>query len=392
MPWSQTSPMDQKLLFISAYLKQRRSVVELADDFQISRKTAYKWINRYLEEGPTGLEDQSKAAFQVHNATPPKILEALLEVRKHHRSWGAGKILRIVRGNHPAWDLPVRATVCDILKRHGLTRKTKKRRKLIPPGKPATSILHPNDLWTGDFKGHFKTRDGLYCYPLTVVDAYSRRILACQAFLSPNFRQTKAVFARLFKEFGLPNRIRTDNGAPFASTALSRLSTLSAWWIQLGIHPELIEPGKPQQNGSHERMHKTLKAEATKPPAGDQKAQQRKFNVFTEEFNNVRPHEALGQETPSSVYKLSKRKMPKRIPDIRYPKHFEIRYVSANGCIRWKSQWVRVTSTLKGHYIGLEEVDDGIWSVYFSNLRLGYYHEKTNRIEDDLGRYYRTFH
>ena len=260
------------------------------------------------------------------------------------------------------------------------------------PGKPATSILHPNDLWTGDFKGHFKTRDGLYCYPLTVVDAYSRRILACQAFLSPNFKQTKAVFTRLFKEFGLPNRIRTDNGAPFASTALSRISTLSAWWIRFGIRPELIEPGKPQQNGSHERIHKTLKAEATKPPAGNQKAQQRKFNVFTGEFNNVRPHEALGQETPSSVYKLSKRKMPKKLPDIRYPKHFEIRYVSANGCIRWKSQWVRVTSTLKGHYIGLEEVDDGIWSVYFSNLRLGFYHEKTNRIEDDLGRFYRTFH
>jgi len=197
---------------------------------------------------------------------------------------------------------------------------------------------------------------------------------------------------RLFKENGLPNRIRSDNGTPFASTAIARLSQLSVWWIRLGIYPELIEPGKPQQNGSHERMHKTLKAEATRPPAGNLKAQQRKFNTFREEFNTVRPHESLNQETPASMYTRSKRKMPKRLPEVEYPNHFEIRYVSANGCIRWNSAWVRLSSALKDQYIGLESVDDGIWNVYFSKLRLRFFHERSNRIEDSQGRFRRKKH
>lgn len=389
MPWSHSSPMDQKLLFISAYLKQSRSVVDLADDFQISRKTAYKWINRYLLDGPAGLEDQSKAAFQVHNATPPKVVEAILATRRQHRSWGAKKILKILRGKHPTWDLPARATICDILKRHGLTRKTRKRRKISHPGKPTRPVLHPNDLWCVDFKGQFKTRDGLYCYPLTVTDAYSRVLLACQGLLAPTFKPVRTIFTRLFKEYGLPNRIRSDNGTPFASTAIGRLSQLSVWWIRLGITPELIEPGKPQQNGSHERMHKTLKAEATRPPAGNLKAQQRKFNVFREEFNTLRPHESLNDETPASRYEKSKKEWQEKLPPVEYLKHFEIRYVSANGCIRWNSAWVRVSSALKDQYIGLESVDDGIWNVYFSNLRLGFFHERRLRIEDSQGRFKR---
>jgi transposase InsO family protein len=366
--------------------------VDLAEDFQISRKTAYKWINRYLQEGPAGLDDRPRTAFQVHNATPQKIIDGILATRKLHRSWGAKKILKVLRGKYPTWDLPARATVCDILKRHGLTRKTRNRRKLSHPGKPTQPIRYPNDLWTVDFKGQFKTRDGVYCYPLTVTDAYSRVLLACQGLLAPTFKQVKAIFTRLFKEYGLPIRIRSDNGAPFASTAIARLSQLSVWWIRLGIIPELIEPGKPQQNGRHERMHKTLKAEATRPPAGNLKAQQRKFNTFRDEFNTVRPHEALNQETPASMYMKSPRKMPMKIPLVEYPKHFEIRYVSANGCIRWNSGWVRVSSALKDHYIGLESVDDGIWNVYFSNKRLGFFHERSMRIEDSQGRFRRKKH
>lgn len=389
MPWSHASPMDQKLLFISAYLKQHRSIVDLTLDFGISRKTAYKWIDRYLLEGPAGLGDHSRAAIHVHNATPQNQVDAILAVRKKHPSWGGKKILRALRTDHPTWNLPARSTVSDILKRHGLTRKTRRRRKLSHPGKPTHPIRYPNDLWTVDFKGQFKTRDGLYCYPLTVTDAYSRYLLACQGSLGPTYKHTLAVFKRLFREHGLPNRIRSDNGTPFASLALARLSKLSVWWIRLGIFPELIEPGKPQQNGSHERMHKTLKAEATRPPGGNLKAQQRKLNTFREEFNTIRPHESLDQETPASAYSNSTRKMPKHLPEISYPAHFETRYVSGNGCIRWKCKWVRVATPLIGEYIALEPIDEGMWNVYFSTILLGIYHERSNRIEDSRGRYTR---
>jgi transposase InsO family protein len=377
--------MEQKLLFIAAYLKHERPVAELASEFGVSRKTAYKWINRYCEQGHFGLEDCSKAAIHIRNATRPEIVKELLAVRKRHPFWGAGKLLKIVERRHPDWTLPARSTVCDLLKRHGLTRKTRKRRQLTHPGKPTNPVMHPNDLWTADFKGQFKTRDGRYCYPLTVVDAYSRRLLACQGFLSPNLKDTKAVFSRLFREFGLPNRIRTDNGSPFASISLARLSRLSVWWIRLGICPELIEPGKPQQNGKHERMHRTLKNETTKPPGADLKAQQRKFHRFLEEFNQIRPHEALGQETPNSLYVPSRRRMPKKLQAMSYPAHWEVRRVSGNGGLRWKRKWVGVGSPLVGQDVGLEEVDAGIWVVYFCNVRLGYFHEATGRIESRPG-------
>jgi hypothetical protein len=190
----------------------------------------------------------------------------------------------------------------------------------------------------------------------------------------------------LFEEHGLPKIIRTDNGVPFATTALGRLSTLSVWWIRLGIFPELIEPASPQQNGSHERMHKTLKAETTRPPRGNLRAQQARFNVFRREFNEERPHEALGQETPASWYRRSPRKLPKRLPPIEYPGHFEVRLVSKNSGIRWKTHRVCVTHTLAGEYVGLEEIGDGIWDVYFGPLRLGRMDERTLRIEDHKGR------
>ena len=217
----------------------------------------------------------------------------------------------IVHKAHPRWELPHRSTVCDILSRNGMVPKKRTRRRIGHPGKPTSSILAPNDLWCADFKGQFKTGDGLYCYPLTVTDGFSRYLLGCQALNSTSVEGAKPVFARLFKEYGLPKRIRTDNGVPFATTTLARLSKLSAWWLRLGVMPELIEPGKPQQNGQHERMHLTLKDETTRPPAGSLAAQQRKFNAFVEEFNNERPHEALGQQTPASHYQSSPREMPK---------------------------------------------------------------------------------
>jgi len=224
-------------------------------------------------------------------------------------------------------------------------------------------------------------------YPLTVTDGFSRYLLGCQGLNSTAVAEAKPVFTRLFREYGLPQRIRTDNGVPFATNTLARLSSLSAWWVRLGILPELIEPGKPQQNGRHERMHRTLKAETTRPAAGSLAAQQRKFNAFQEEFNNERPHEALDMQTPACLYRPSPREMPEKIPPFEYPDRFELRYVSANGGIRWKNHtWVNVSTVCIGEYVGLEEIDDGIWNVYFGPLKLGRLNERHMRIEDQYGR------
>jgi putative transposase len=241
MPWSQTSPMDQKTQFIADYLRETLSVTELCDDFGISRKTAYKWIDRYLREGPAGLSDRSRRPQSSPNSTPPELVKAILEARQHHPTWGAKKLLKILHNKHPRWPWPQRSTVCDILKRHGLVAKKRRVRKIGHPGKPTTVVTAPNDLWCADFKGHFRTGNGRYCYPLTVSDQCSRYLLGCQSLLNTSVADSKPVFTRLFKEFGLPTRIRTDNGSPFASTSLARLSRLSAWWVRLGIIPEFTK-------------------------------------------------------------------------------------------------------------------------------------------------------
>src|SRR5260370_8662673 len=247
----------------------------------------------------------------------------------------------------------------------------RQRRRLGHPGKPASQILAPNDLWSAGYKGQFRTGDGRYCYPLTVTVGVRRYLVGWQARASTAVDEAKPIFTRLFKEYGLPKRIRTDNGVPFATTTLARLSKLSAWWVRLGILPELIEPGRPQQNGRHERMHRTLKDETTRPAAASLAAQQRKFNVFREEFNHERPHEALDQQTPASCYSASAREMPEKLPPLVYPDRFEVRYVSANGGIRWNRGWINVSTDCIGAYVWLEEIDNGIWNVYFGPLTLG---------------------
>lgn len=386
MPWSQTTPMDQKTQFIADYLRQTLSMTELCELYGISRKTGYKLIERYLAHGPQGLEERSRRPHASPHQTAQPIVDALLELRHRHPSWGAKKLLAILEKRHPQWSLPGRSTVCEILSRNGLVRHKRQRRAIGHPGRPTSPILAPNDVWCADFKGQFKTGDGLYCYPLTVTDGYSRFLLGCQGLESTCVAGAKPVFTRLFREFGLPRRIRTDNGVPFATNTLARLSQLSAWWVRLGVMPEFIEPGKPQQNGRHERMHRTLKAETTRPPAATRRAQQRRFNVFREQFNFERPHEALNLQTPASCYSPSSRAMPARIPPLVYPDQFEKRYVSANGGIRWNRRWVNVSIVCAGEYVGLEEIDDGIWNVWFGPLKLGRLLERHMRIEDAYGR------
>lgn len=389
MPWRDATPMNQRTQFIADHLRDVLSITELCALYGIARKTGYKWIDRYLRHGPAGLEERSRRPQRAPNATSEEIVAAILDARRHHPRWGGKKLLALLQKRHPQWNLPGRSTACDILKRHGMVPLRRPRRRLGHPGKPTSQILAPNDVWSADFKGQFRTGDGRYCYPLTVTDGFSRYLLGCQALPSTASDGAKPVFTRLFREYGLPHRIRTDNGVPFATTTLARLSTLSAWWIRLGVLPELIEPGHPEQNGRHERMHRTLKAETTRPAAGSLAAQQRRFNGFREEFNHERPHEALDQETPAACYEPSPRSMPDRLPPLEYPDRFEVRYVSGNGGIRWNSQWVNVSTVCIGEYVGLEEIDDGLWNVYFGPLRLGRLSERHMRIEDEYGRLYR---
>ena len=386
MPWSETTAMGERKKFIDDLLDRRYSMSELCIKYGISRKTGYKWIERFRLEGVQGLEDRSHAATVVHNRTNPEVEQALIAARHRHPTWGAAKLMYEVSRRHPQWTLPHESTVCDILKRNGLVRPRLQRRAVGHPGRPRQEILRPNDCWSADFKGQFRLGNGQYCYPLTVTDNYSRYLLEVRGLEGTLHDESKRVFTRLFKEHGLPARMRTDNGVPFAAASLGRLSRLSVWWIKLGVLPELIEPGKPQQNGRHERMHKTLKDETTKPPAHSMPGQQRKFDRFRGEFNGQRPHEALDMTPPAGWYHASSRSMPDKLLEPDYPDRFEVRLVSGNGGIRWHSSWVNVTSVLTGEYIGLEEVDDGLWDVYFGPMRIGRFHERLLRIEDSMSK------
>lgn len=389
MPWNQVTPMDEKTQFIADVLRRTLSISELCERYGISRKTGYKLIRRYQAEGPAGLRERSRRAQRCPHRTRDDAVAAILEVRQRHPRWGAKKLLKILAKKEPKRDWPARSTVCDILDRHGLISHPRKRHQPGHPGKPTAAMMAPNQLWCADFKGHFKTGDGIYCYPLTVTDGYSRFLLECQGLTTTSCGDSKPVFRRLFQEYGLPERIRTDNGVPFATVSLARLSTLSAWWVRLGVLPDLIEPGKPQQNGRHERMHRTLKAEATRPPSAAMRSQQQRFDRFRAEFNEVRPHEALEMRTPAALYQPSPRSMPTRLPPLEYPDRFEVRYVSANGGIRWNCAWVNVSTVCIGEYVGLEEIDDGVWNVYFGALKLGRLLERKMKIEDAYGRLYR---
>lgn len=386
MPWKEELLMDQKTQFISEYLRDSLCFTELCLRYHISRKTGYKWVARYHCDGPAGLADLSRRPHHSPNETPDALRRALCEARRRHPSWGAKKLLKLLSRKDPHANWPSRWTVCEILRREGLVRHRTRRRKLGHPGKPCSTATAPNQLWCVDFKGQFKTRNGRYCYPLTVTDSYSRYLLGCRGLLSTETVGAKAAFKELFKKYGLPSAIRSDNGVPFASNALGRLSELSVWWTRLGIGRELIEPGHPQQNGQHERMHRTLKAETTRPPAANLAQQQRLFNRFRREYNHVRPHEGIGLETPASLYQPSTRLLPAEIPPLVYPAHFETRLVSKNSGIRWANKWVAVSTTCAGLYVGLEEVDHGIWDVYLGRVKLGRLLEERLRIEDHLGR------
>lgn len=374
--------MDQRVQFLSDYQRGVAPMTELCARYAISRKTGYKWLGRYTDDGPTGLLERSRRPHSCPHASDPLVMEALIELRRRHPRWGPKKLLTVLGRRHPQWSRPAASTLGARLKREGLVLATPRRRRAIGdhPGPAHTPMQASNAVWTIDFKGQFRLGTGAYCYPLTIMDGWSRYLLGCDGLLTTTYEQTRRVLLRVFDRYGLPAVIRSDNGSPFAAPALGRLSRLSVWWIRLGIRPELIEPGQPQQNGRHERFHRTLKAETAQPPAATVSAQQHRFDGFRREYNHERPHEALDQQCPGDRYVASPRRRPARVPLVEYPAHFEIRRVGQNGCFSWHQRYVTVSQVLIGEDIGLEEIDDGIWNVSFGPVRLGQFDERTAQL------------
>ena len=383
--------MYQRQRFVLDAEHTPASFAELCRRYDISRKTGYKWLDRYTRLGPESLADRSHRPGACPHATAPAVIREILHLRKSWR-WGARKLHELLAEAHPAEAVPAIPTIHRILVRHGRVRRRRRSQVRAHPGQPQTPITGPNVVWSVDFKGQFRLGNGRYCYPLTVQDAYSRYLLACDGLEGPLLAPTQQVFRRLFRTYGLPERIRSDNGQPFASCALGRLSQLSVWWLRLGVRPELIEPASPHQNGRHERMHRDLKADTTRPAAPSLAAQQRRFDSFRRTFNEVRPHEALEQRRPAMLYGPSDRLYLPRLQPITYPEHFEIRRVSTNGGIRWNKRWVNVSHILATLPVGLEPLASGTWNVFFGPVHLGWLDEHDYRIHDHRGRLKREHH
>jgi putative transposase len=364
--------MEQKVLFISDYLRERYNFSSLCTRYGISHKTGYKWVARYEELGIDGLEEQSRRPTQCPHQTTYRLQQAIIELRTQgHSRPGPKKLQQLLSQRYPNEVIPSQTTIYNILKHAGLIKPRKRRRCVSPYTEPFAPVHEANTLWSVDFKGQFKLANGHWCYPLTVMDHYSRYLIGCQSLGRVKTRGTQQVFMQLFKEYGLPQRIRSDNGTPFASKATAGLSRLSIWWIRLGVLLERIAAGKSQQNGRHERMHRTLKQETTKPPAPSMKSQQRRFESFQQTYNHERPHEALKQKPPASHDQRSSRPWPGKLPDLVYPDYYDVRKVSHCGGIYWRNGMVYVSHLLHDEWVGMDEVDDGIWMIYYGPIRLG---------------------
>jgi putative transposase len=370
--------MDERTKLIGEYLSGGYSLSELARRRGISRKTAFKWIERYEQEGLKGLEDQSRAPHHQARAISEQMEQRILELKARWPNWGAPKIH--VKLQHYS-DCPSESTVSNVLQRHGLSRKARRRQRATPSQQPLVHCEGPNQVWCADFKGWFRTGDGKRCEPLTISDAHSRYLLCCQAIGTTTAMVTvRPLFEATFREYGLPEAIRTDNGPPFASHGLAGLTELSVWWLKLGIGLERIEPGQPQQNGRHERMHRTLKEATAQPPRRTLAQQQQAFDSFRQEYNQERPHEALGQKPPATLYEPSRRDFPERLPLMDYPEEWQKRKVSPGGQMRWKGLKVQVSHALVDQFVGLKPIAEGLWAVYFGTLELGQWDERTERL------------
>ena len=375
----ETHVSDERRRFVEDIESGHWSMTELCERYGVTRPTGYKWVARYRADGRAGLTDRSRAPDGCPHRTSDD-LEARIVAARQEYGWGAKKLLQVLRTRYPTRSWPARSTVNALLDRHALLQKNRRRPTWSHPGVAPLHTDGPNQVWPADFKGQFKTGDGRYCYPLTVTDHFSRSLLACHGLHSVQTAEAQPVFRTLFRAVGLPDAIRTDNGAPFASIGIHGLSALNVWWMQLGIVHQRIHPGCPQENGTHERMHRELKRETTRPAAGTQRAQQRRFDAFQRRYNEERPHEGIGDRPPASLWTPSARRFPERISPPEYPAHLEVRRVTTAGTFKLHAHRIFVSETLQRQDIGLEEVDDGVWNIVYYRTLLGKLDERTLRI------------
>jgi transposase InsO family protein len=373
MPWTELTPMSQRRLFIERVVHRTGAFHTLCAQFGISAKTGYKWVARFAEAGPAGLADRSHRRHTLSHQVTTDVAAAVLACRRQHPTWGPRKLRVVLATHEPAIGWPAASTIGELLRRAGLSAR-RRRRVPVPPSPRALAIppAVPNALWCADFKGQYRLATGADCYPLTITDHASRFLLGCTGLASTQTAPTQRVFRRVFETYGLPAALRTDNGVPFASTAIAGLSPLSVWWIRLGIRPERIAPGCPQQNGRHERMHLTLKKEATRPPGFNSLQQQERFDAFVREFNTERPHEALDMKCPAELYTASARSYA-GLPDLTYPFHDRDVVVTACGRLCLHRKKINISTVLAGQKLGIKEVDEGIWLVSFMHYDLGYF-------------------
>lgn len=383
MPWETRSHLDERTHFISRF-KSGEKVTDLCREFDISRKTAYKFINRYAKHGPAGLHDVSRRPHHCPNQTSEEIKALILDTKLDKKTWGASKIREWLQRKNPDLKIPSRFTVHEILYRYDLVNiRNRGRKKLLSDffQSPRVQSNQPNEVWCADFKGQFRMGNHRYCYPLTITDHRSRFLLACESLEDTKGDGAQPVFEAVFDEYGLPDAILTDNGTPFASCGLLGLSRLSVWWMRLGIKIHRIVPGHPEQNGRHERMHLTLKLETTRPAANNIFQQQEKFDNFRTIFNDERPHEGLEMKTPTDIYKKSPRGFPSSLPEITYPLHDSTKYVSGNGTVKFGRSAVHLTNALSYQPVGVREEDDGLWRISFMHLDLGLFDIEENRFK-----------
>src|SRR5579859_1155464 len=379
MPWKECSVMDERLRFV-ARLLEGEAMTDVCREFGISRKTGYKIFSRYREHGLEALSDRSRRPVRYANQLPPQIEDLIVGCKRNKPHWGARKIRELlVRRLDGDFRVPAKSTIHAVLDRHGLVKRLRRRRHAS--GTPLSPGAAPNDLWCADFKGEFKLGNGRYCYPLTVTDHASRFLLMCEALESTREELAVTAFAQLFRERGLPAAIRSDNGVPFASpNALFNLSKLAVWWLRLGIGIERIQPGHPQQNGRHERMHLTLKKGATKPASANFLQQQARFDKFMDIFNQQRPHEALDMKCPAEIYQPSPRPYT-GLPDIDYPFHDKTIVVTRCGRICLGNKKINFSQVFAGQAVGIKEIHDDIWLVSFMQYDLGYFDLETRVLE-----------
>ena len=380
MPWKVINRMDIKIQLVNDWDDGHFSVTDLSQKYEVSRPTIYKWLKRYKRLGIEGLKEQSRAPRKCPNRTSKKILELVVQEKLKNRKRGPRKVRAQLKRKHPELELPAVSTIGYWLKKEGLVERRKKRLRVPPYTQPFGECNAPNDIWSIDYKGQFYMKNGHICYPLTLSDNFSRFLLGCQALEGPRYVPTRHCLESIFREYGLPKAIRCDNGTPFASRGIGGLSRLMIWWILLGIIPERIGKGCPQENGRHERMHRTLKNDALNPVGRHLKEQQKAFDIFRYDYNNDRPHESLNDRMPSDYYKKSNRPYVERPHSPDYSNDYLVRQVRHSGDIKFMGRMFYITPLLASQPVGLREIEDGLWQLQFSFYALGSIDLRKNKV------------